>query len=150
MAGIGGVGAALTNFSASLTSPFSSPPADADASQVQPGSAMSGDQIAQLRRKLQQAVEQAFAQGGSPEAINKLLQKKVSDTLAKFGVSESDRASTLSQLSQLFNAEAPADQLRQQAQDLLAGVVDNLQGAPIAPPAPNAGGSVGQNVDLLG
>lgn len=150
MAGIGGVGAALANYTSSLASPFSSAPAGGDSSQVQPGSPLSSDQIAQLRRKLQQAIDQAFSQGKTPEEINKLLQKKVSDTLSQFGLSDSDRSSTLSQLSQLFNAEAPADQLKSQAQDLLQGVVDNLQGvAAVASPA-NQNSSVGQNVDLLG
>jgi hypothetical protein len=150
MAGIGGVGAALANYTSSLASPFSSAPAGGDSSQVQPGSPLSADQIAQLRRKLQQALEQAFSQGKTPEEINKLLQKKVSDTLSQFGVGDSDRSSTLSQLSQLFNADAPADQLKSQAQDLLQGVVDNLQGvAAVASPA-SQNGSVGQNVDLLG
>lgn len=150
MAGVSGVGGALANYTASLTNPFSAAPAGGDGSQVQPGSPLSADQIAQLRRKLQQAIDQAFAQAKTPDEISKLLQKKVSDTLSQFGVSESDRSSTLSQLSQLFNAEAPAGQLKSQAQDLLQGVVDNLQG--VAPPASPASqsASVGQNVDLLG
>jgi hypothetical protein len=150
MAGIGGVGAALANYTSPLASPFSSAPAGGDSSQVQPGSPLSADQITQLRRKLQQALEQAFSQGKTPEEINKLLQKKVSDTLSQFGVSDSDRSSTLSQLSQLFNAEAPADQLKSQAQDLLQGVVDNLQGVAAAASPASQNGSVGQNVDLLG
>ncbi|HUY93391.1 MAG TPA: hypothetical protein VMV10_31990 [Pirellulales bacterium] len=147
MSAINGVGAALASYSTSLTSPFSSTSAASDASQVQPGSPLSPDQIAQLRLKLQQAVDQAFAQGKSPVEINKLLQKKVSDALAKFGVSESDRSSTMSQLSQLFNVQASDDQLRQQAQDLLQGLVDNLAGAS---PGPSPSGDVGQNVDLFG
>lgn len=150
MAGIGGVGAALANYTSSLASPFSAAPAEGDGSQVQPGSPLSADQIDQLRRKLQQAIEQAFTQGKTPDEINRLLQKKVSDALTKFGVSDSDRTSTLSQLSRLFNAEAPADQLKSQTQELLQGVVDNLQGAAGVSPAASANGSVGQNVDLLG
>lgn len=150
MAGIGGVGSALANYTSSLVSPFSTAPAGGDAPQVQPGSPLSADQIAQLRRKLQQAIDQAFSQGKTPEEINKLLQKKVSDTLSQFGISDSDRSSTLGQLSQLFNAEAPADQLKSQAQDLLQGVVDNLQGVAAAASPAGQNSSVGQNVDLLG
>lgn len=150
MAGIGAVGAAVANYTSSLTSPFSVSPTDGDGSQVQSGSPLSSDQITQLRRKLQQALEQAFSQGKTPEEINKLLQKKVSDTLAKFGVSDSDRNSTLSQISQLFNAEAPTDQLKSQAQELLQGVVDNLQGTAAAVSPAGQNGTTGQNVDLLG
>ena len=149
MSAINGVGAALANYSTSLTSPFSQTSAGGGA-QIQSGSPLTPDQIVQLRQKLQQAVDQAFSQGKTPAEINRLLQQKVSDTLAKFGVSESDRSSTMSQLSQLFNVQAPNDQVRQQAQDLLQGLVDNLAGGlPGASPVGLAGG-IGQNVDLVG
>lgn len=150
MSAINGVGAALANYSTSLTSPFSQTSAGGGVAQIQPGSPLTPDQIVQLRQKLQQAVDQAFSQGKTPDEINRLLQQKVSDTLAKFGVSESDRSSTMSQLSQLFNVQAPNDQVRQQAQDLLQGLVDNLAGGlPGASPGGLAGG-IGQNVDLVG
>jgi hypothetical protein len=146
-----GIGASTANYSALLPSPFSPTSADGEGTQVQPGSALSPDQIAQLRRKLQQEVDQAFKQGGSPDEIGKLLQKKVSDTLAKFGVSETDRNSVADQLSQIFSSEAPSDQLRTQAQQLLQSTVDNLQGGTgAAAVSASPGGAVGQNVDLLG
>jgi len=149
--GISGVGASAAGFSASLTSPFSPASADGDDTQLQPGTALSPDQIAQLRRKLQQEVDQAFKQGGSPDEIGKLLQKKVSDTLAKFGISETDRNAVAGQISQLFGSDAPDDQLRTQAQQLLQSAVDNLQGGSGAAALSAApGGTVGQNVDLLG
>lgn len=151
MSAIHGVGAALANYSTSLASPFSQASAGSGVAPIQPGSPLTLDQIAQLRQKLQQAVDQAFSQGKTPAEINKLLQQKVSDTLAKFGVSESDRSSTMSQLSQLFNMQAPNDQVRQQAQDFLQGLVDNLAGGlPAGGPGGGLAVGIGQNVDLVG
>ena len=155
MSGIQGLGSPAGSYAASLISQLSAPQSDGDEVQLQPGAALSPSQLDQLRRKLQQDVEQSFQQanqGKSLSDIGQTLRQKVSDTLAKYGFSESDRDSVLGQLDQLFGSNASRNQVRQQAQQLLQGVVDNLQGGSSAGAPASASGAptIGQSLDLTG
>ncbi len=155
MSGIQSLGGAAANYAASLISPLSGAQSDGDELQVQPGAALSPTQIDQLRRKLQQDVEQAFQQanqGKSLDDISKSLRQKVSETLTKYGFSDSDRNSVLGQLDQLFAQGAPRNEVRQQSQQLLQSVVDNLQNGVASSSAVSASPSaaLGQSVDLMG
>lgn len=153
MAGIQGLGSPAANYGAALISAASGSQGGG-AQQVQPGEALSPSQIEQLRRKLQQAIEQAFQQanqGKSLGDVQKSLRQNVSDTLAKYGFSDSDRNSVLGQLDQIFTQGTSPTDVRQQAQQLMQDVVDNLQSGGVAPAvAASPSNVLGQSVDLLG
>lgn len=153
MSGIQGLGSPAANYAASLIA--SGAQGGDTALPVQPGSALSSSQIEQLQRKLQQAVQQAFqqaSQGKSLDDVRQSLRQSVSETLSKYGFSEAHRKSVLGQLDQVFSEGATQTDVRQQVQQLLQNVIDNLQNGDSSAASASASGSdtLGQGLDLMG
>lgn len=154
MSGIQGLGSPAANYAATLLSSSAASQNDAGELPIQPGSVLSPTQLEQLKRKLQQDVEQSFQQanqGKSLSDVAQTLRQKVSDTLAKYGFSDSDRNAVLGQIDQIFAGGASRSDVRQQVQQLLQDTVSHLEdgGAAAASPA-SVSSNLGQSLDLTG